>query len=325
MSNVQECPICGESTLSPTEHSFPMGDILKMWENLTPYRFRESVWKTYGDQHVTLNHCTNCDFSIYDPALAGTSDFYADAVDVDYNYYNDDKWEFRQALKDIGMMDAQKILDVGCGSGSFLESLRRSLNLPTAWGYEISPALARVVTRKGFQVYSDIFPDQLIDDNKANFFDVICIFQVLEHVDDPMRMLRDIKELLASNGKIIIAVPDIDGPVGKYYKFSHMNMPPHHVSHWNSSVIEHAAKRIGMRVEKISYEPLSDYLWSSYLSLIIDDWARWGPIKKLIRVLRIRKSLIYVLKRLNITEIRWLPGHSVYAVLSNELKVMSDA
>jgi 2-polyprenyl-3-methyl-5-hydroxy-6-metoxy-1,4-benzoquinol methylase len=319
MSAKKPCPICGQETLSPTEHQFQVADILHKWESGTKFRFRSDVWNRYGELVTTLNHCSNCDFSIYAPTVVGNGEFYADITSTKHNYYNQNKWEFRQAINDIRKDASLRILDVGCGNGYFLDSLHVALPDVETYGYEISTDLAQEARNKGLPIYTGVFPEHLLADGKSQFFDMICIFQVLEHVENPMQVLSDAKKLLSPDGKIIIAVPDIDGPVGKYFRFMYMNMPPHHVSFWNQSVLQHAAEQIGMIVESVRFEPLADYLYPSYLAPILKGFLPFQWWKTLVHKLRIPKIIQIILKTFKVRELYGIQGHSVYVVLKKRM------
>ncbi|MEX2222747.1 MAG: class I SAM-dependent methyltransferase, partial [Candidatus Rokuibacteriota bacterium] len=97
------------------------------------------------------------------------------------------------------------LLDVGCGTGRFL-SLMRDVGWKT-YGTDISPQAVEVANRNGHQVScGDMrqagFPD--------NFFDLITLNNVLEHLYDPVATLQDLHRMLRPGGELIICVPNFD-------------------------------------------------------------------------------------------------------------------
>ena len=50
-----------------------------------------------------------------------------------------------------------------------------------------------------------------------NFFDTILMFHVLEHLDDPVKTLKEIRRILKPNGKLIISTPDFDCAMARKY------------------------------------------------------------------------------------------------------------
>jgi len=98
-----------------------------------------------------------------------------------------------------------RILDVGCGEGSFLRAaLRRGWRID---GTELSPYAARAVSDllgvKIFcgELYHAPYP--------MHSFDAITVWHVLEHVRDPLAYLLKIKNLLKPGGLLILAVPNV--------------------------------------------------------------------------------------------------------------------
>ena len=84
------------------------------------------------------------------------------------------------------------MLDVGSGSGHFLDMLRHKLPDVDVTAYEFSAEIAALVQAKGVKAYTGMFPQVLHDSAADAGFDAICAFQVLEHVADPASFLRDL-------------------------------------------------------------------------------------------------------------------------------------
>lgn len=100
-----------------------------------------------------------------------------------------------------------RLLDVGCGAGYFLDAAREA-----GWqaqGVEPSPAAARVGRE---QLGLDIFQGTL---EQASFlpasFDVITLFEVLEHLYEPAQALAEARRILRPQGLLAIQVPNDHG------------------------------------------------------------------------------------------------------------------
>ena len=114
------------------------------------------------------------------------------------------------------------ILDYGCGSGLFLEYLKKK-NI-NAIGLEIDEVSAEKLTNKKIKFYNDI------NKIKSNSLDLCVLFDVLEHLTDPIRDLSNIRKKLKKNGKIVIYTPNINslafelmGPKqNQVYPFQHI-------------------------------------------------------------------------------------------------------
>jgi 2-polyprenyl-3-methyl-5-hydroxy-6-metoxy-1,4-benzoquinol methylase len=99
-----------------------------------------------------------------------------------------------------------RLLDVGCGEGVFLgQAAKRGWEI---WGTELSSYAARyassVLGREIFrgELYDASFPGQ--------FFDVVTLWHVLEHVRHPARYMAEIRRVIRPGGLLVIAVPNVD-------------------------------------------------------------------------------------------------------------------
>jgi SAM-dependent methyltransferase len=110
-----------------------------------------------------------------------------------------------------------RILEVGCGSGGNLKMLAC---FGEVYAFEMNP-LARKYAEdlKCAEIEFGCCPDQIPFQNLR--FDLICIFDVLEHIDRDLDTLTMLKKLLANNGSIVISVPSYEWLYGPHDKFLH--------------------------------------------------------------------------------------------------------
>jgi 2-polyprenyl-3-methyl-5-hydroxy-6-metoxy-1,4-benzoquinol methylase len=100
----------------------------------------------------------------------------------------------------------KKILDVGCGSGGFGQTLKQTRKVEI-WGVEPVSTVAAVAATRLDRVIEDIFTPKL--DLPRNAFDCIIFNDVLEHVFDPGAALQYARTLLAPGGCIVASIPNI--------------------------------------------------------------------------------------------------------------------
>lgn len=101
----------------------------------------------------------------------------------------------------------KKILDVGCGEGSFSISMKKKFNAEVC-GVEINPEVAKVAQKNIDKVLvGDIL--KVIDDIPNSYFDCIVFNDVLEHMIDPYAVLTKIKVKLAPEGVIVCSIPNV--------------------------------------------------------------------------------------------------------------------
>jgi SAM-dependent methyltransferase len=108
----------------------------------------------------------------------------------------DDERRFRTLERDI---TNKTLLDFGCGNGGFLARAGRVAAL--AMGIEPDLSLGPHFHQKKLTVYPD--PDEI-----DQTFDIITLFHVLEHLPDPVNILRRLAGMLRPEGSIIIEVPN---------------------------------------------------------------------------------------------------------------------
>jgi 2-polyprenyl-3-methyl-5-hydroxy-6-metoxy-1,4-benzoquinol methylase len=119
-------------------------------------------------------------------------------------YYDGD----RPDLQALVPHDAQRILDVGCGTGSLLMSLKARQGAEVS-GIELMPDAAALARER-----LDRFEQLNLDGLDAlpfeeDYFDVAIFGDVLEHLRDPARLLRAVRRHLQPDGRIICSVPNV--------------------------------------------------------------------------------------------------------------------
>lgn len=108
-----------------------------------------------------------------------------------------------------------RLLEIGCGSGAFLDAVRPYV--ADALGVEPDAASRDWIEgRMGFTVMERV-ADVL---REAKPFDLVVLFHVLEHVLDPVRFLQSLSQLLRSNGRLVVEVPNVDDVLVAVYQIS---------------------------------------------------------------------------------------------------------
>ncbi|MCF6295542.1 MAG: class I SAM-dependent methyltransferase [Flavobacteriaceae bacterium] len=118
-------------------------------------------------------------------------------------YFNNPRNEMLSFLP----LDAKKILDVGCGNGTFAKAIKE-INNAEIWGIELmadEAIEAKTILDKTF-----VGPcEDYIDDLPEGYFDAIYFNDVLEHLVDPYTVLQKIKSKLSPQGVVISSIPNI--------------------------------------------------------------------------------------------------------------------
>jgi len=250
--------------------------------------------------------CVPCGFRFFDPDLAGTNYFYEKLATTSEFYYSNQRPEYFRTIKFAFKHKLKSILDVGCGAGAFLD-LAKKHGLGTA-GSEMNLLAAEVSRRKGHLMLDG--PIQAWDTKYHAFFDLICLFQVLEHLPDPVSFLLELKPFLSSNGIFSIAVPNRLG-VLRLTPFEPLNWPPHHVSHWSLQDFQQLADRSGL----LCIQKGADVLQASELFSVLHNRTSQKRVlgQRCFLNLLLVKLVCLLYRFFKLKSLFPLRGHSIFA------------
>jgi SAM-dependent methyltransferase len=267
-----------------------------------------------GDQFrqlgtIQLWECQETGLRFYSPAdAAGGENLYTQLEAFDW-YYMADKWEFQEALSMLPK--SSNLLEVGVGNGHFLQVAKEKGH--NCCGLELNSNAAMRVRELGFEIYEKSL-DQFANHYQSRF-DVICSFQVLEHVTSPLEFLEGMVALLRPGGSLILSVPNaavmrrID-PDNK----SLLNQPPHHMSHWDASVFRSLEGILPVELKTIRREPLATY----HVAWMVKGYLRnalrsTGPSISRLLINRFTTLPIQLGLRAGLKD--FLPGHTILVEL----------
>lgn len=100
-----------------------------------------------------------------------------------------------------------RLLDVGCASGTFLAGIREMGQWDALWGLELSRHAAAAARRRGVDVVVARFEDQSLPESD---FDVITLWDVMEHLPEPVTTLAMVRRSLKPDGLLFLSVPLLD-------------------------------------------------------------------------------------------------------------------
>lgn len=233
------CPNCSASDARLVER-IPLADIERSFRR----QHSMEVASEFGaHSEISRLRCPHCSLEFFDPPCPGSEDFYSRLATSD-TYYVTDRWEFEFAQEFIG--DGDEVLDVGCGDGDFLSMTRGARKV----GLEFNETAAERAIARGLEVSRtglESVPD--------SSFDVVTLFQVIEHLESPVELGKQAARVLRPGGRFIVGAPDNDGMVGSTIH-EPLNGPPHHTLRWNASSLEAYALQIGLAPEVVRREPL---------------------------------------------------------------------
>jgi len=134
-----------------------------------------------------------------------------------------------------------KLLDVGCGNGKKLETLK---NLGWhATGTDLDPKAVEFAKSKGL----DVMCGSLAELNfHTDEFDAITMNHVIEHAHDPIELLRECRRILKPGGKLVLVTPNTMGLASQTFKnFWRGWEPPRHLFIYSPGSMESLLKQAG--------------------------------------------------------------------------------
>lgn len=147
------------------------------------------------------------------------------------------------------------LLDIGCGSGTFLHVARLHGFVPH--GMDASAQAVEIARRQyGLPVRQGEIGSKIWEDLR---FDFITMFHVLEHIPDPRRALRYAGELLKPGGTLIIQVPNVSSIQARVFRSLWYGLDvPRHVINFTPKALGFLLRDTGFEFQKVSRFSLRD-------------------------------------------------------------------
>jgi len=155
--------------------------------------------------------------------------------------------DLRDVLSFINAMKPGKILDIGCGLGYLLSGVSDKWS---KYGVEVSSFAAKYAENWG-----EIFVGKLKDANfKQEYFDLIVLNHVIEHVDNPESIIGQIYRILKDRGTLILGTPDFDSACarrfGNNYRLLHDKT---HVSLFSNESMHRFLRDHNFHIDNVEY------------------------------------------------------------------------
>lgn len=189
----------------------------KIIKNKLRYNIKRNVWKCLVCGYVFLEQPKQTTASFYSgkeyranygPKLGKRSN----CRDI-FNTYSPFQQPIIKEIKKI-LKPSASVLDIGCSTGHFLASLRGKVKIRV--GLELSRENVDFINKNlDFNVYNNPLAKANI---KEAPFDVITCLQVLEHAEDPLNFLIDIKKFLKPKGYLYLEMPNINDVLMSCYE-----------------------------------------------------------------------------------------------------------
>jgi SAM-dependent methyltransferase len=178
-----------------------------------------------------------------------------------------------------------RLLDFGCGSGSFLVRMHRE-----GWnvvGVDSSAqAIQHIRSEVGLPALLGSLPHPEL---RAESFDVITMWQALEHVHDPRIVLESARRLLVSGGRIVLSVPNFAGAGRRWFGPDWFALDlPRHLTHFTPESLRWMVQQAGFRMERFQFVGHASWLQISAGRArrrgVKLGWRRWLLLRMACRI-----------------------------------------
>ncbi|MCX6811167.1 MAG: class I SAM-dependent methyltransferase [Candidatus Berkelbacteria bacterium] len=234
---IQQCPICAQEKSKK---------ILKVRD----FRYRLNYYSY-------LKKCDSCDsiFLSPRPTKENIGNFYpskyfdhggkADSRKVSLPYR-----EFYSIVKKMAL-EPGKVLDLGCGKGDLLIGLKNQ-----GWqcyGTEISRESVEYA-RRNWGIKNVMVKDVERTIFESEYFDLIIMHHVLEHLYDPKTMIKKIKRWLKKDGILLLAVPNFNSLSVKIFKEKAFSLDvPRHLFQFTPNNLKKLIEGSGFKIKALNY------------------------------------------------------------------------
>jgi 2-polyprenyl-3-methyl-5-hydroxy-6-metoxy-1,4-benzoquinol methylase len=226
--------------------------------HLNDNKTEEEICKYYNEDYrkefkPNLNNSTNAQ----------------ELFDTHVNHQND-----RLRLLDHYLNNRVNLLEIGCSAGMFIYHIKKKVD--KVIGIELDKLSAEYTqTMNNVKVYQNNIERTDISKNSQN---IICGFQVLEHVYNPLKFLHQLKQYLTKDGIICFEVPNTYDVLAYYYDLpNHFNFYFHeaHRFYFTQKSLRILLNKCDFNILQVEY--LQDYNILNHFNWILNDKPQNGP------------------------------------------------
>jgi len=208
----------------------------------------------------------------------------------------------RLVIYETGMVKGA-VLDIGCGTGAFLQTMKEA-------DWQITGLEPDEVARaKATELYN-IHPQEpgKLFELPAASFNAITMWHVLEHVHELHAYIKQIADLLATNGRLFIAVPNYTSKDAEIYKAHWAAYDvPRHLYHFSPQSMEKLLSMHGLKLTSVKpmwfdsfyvsmlseqYKSGKGNIFRAFFNGFVSNLKAWGDIRKC-------SSVIYIVTKVN--------------------------
>jgi 2-polyprenyl-3-methyl-5-hydroxy-6-metoxy-1,4-benzoquinol methylase len=233
---ISECPLCKSQ---------------KIWRQYTINKFNPSF---------DIDKCYVCGFMFMNPRFSDAyiKDIYNENYytgKAEYSYYDErdaerySQYVWKKRIKKIRQYVSEgNFLDIGCAFGGFLKTASEFF---TPYGIEFSEYSAKQAkTVFGKSIHLGTLEKHSF---RNNFFSVITMIELIEHLSDPQSAVSECYKLLENDGLLVIQTANMNGLQAKILKENYGYFLPGHISYFTKENLTGLLIKAGFKKIKVFY------------------------------------------------------------------------
>jgi 2-polyprenyl-3-methyl-5-hydroxy-6-metoxy-1,4-benzoquinol methylase len=254
----RNCPNCGQNNFEVLfESNMEPDDFNVLFDYSMEGRDSQEGEEGYlvpGKEWGRHVKCRNCHLIYMNPTekVSKTNEYYSKAKN---NHASTIRGSYlRTAKSQVRLIQeyasGANLLDIGCAQGFFLFSASQAGY--TTKGIEISQDAAEYARREfGLDIEVKPFEELRFAENH---FDVVTLWQVLEHVPYPLTILQEVHRILKPGGLLAVSTPDIEGIPAKILGKRWWDIKRLHVNQFTTKTLTDILQNAGFKnTSSVSY------------------------------------------------------------------------
>lgn len=229
-----KCRLCGSLDLSLVKKSNPNTKLNSLNFAITDSNYGETL---------DLYRCGDCGL-LENLKTENIKEYYVNLEDFGYEASRQERLlQAKKILENLKKyLSFGKILDVGAGSGILVEeAIKAGYN---AIGLEPSSWLQKKATERGLPVLTGVLPNVGV----GNSYDAVMLIDVIEHVDDPIGLLLEIKKIIKTDGLLILTTPDLNSFFANVLRWRWWHFRIAHISYFNLKTLKLLFSKTGFEI-----------------------------------------------------------------------------
>lgn len=235
----------------------------KIKEDYQEYTNCPLCGSTESEYLYTINcfsyvQCCNCEMNFVNPRLDGTKlldRHFAESHDFMFENLLMKNFDYRVntvAKKKVDKLEKLnsskgKLLDIGCGAGDFMLAAKNS-----GWnvtGIEVNEkAYAYGANKLGLKIFKDLKRDEFNDE-----FDVVTLWGVIEHLKDPVSIMKLCQQYLKKDGMVVLETHNLDSLTAQYQIENQESIDrilegDKHILNFNVKTLSHLVEMVGFDI-----------------------------------------------------------------------------